>query len=79
VKAEVTIKNNKIKDIKLIEIPAEYIANNPTLKDDISGLIYTTIKTQDVSASNKSGNASYVLNKVVKAVRNALNQSLIEQ
>lgn len=78
VKTEVTIKNNKIKDIKLIEIPQEYITHNPTLKDDISGLIYTTIKSQNVSAGG-DGNTSYVLNKVAKAVRNALDQSLIEQ
>lgn len=79
VKAEITIKNNRIKDIKLIELPPEYITHNPTIKDDISSLIYTTIKSQNVSTANGSSNASYVLNKVVKAVRNALDQSLIEQ
>jgi uncharacterized protein with FMN-binding domain len=79
VKAEVTIKNAKIKDIKLIEMPPDYISNNPNIKDEISDIIYTTIKTQDVAAANDTGNTSYVLSKVVKAVRNALNESLIMQ
>ncbi len=79
VKAEVTIKNAKIKDIKLIEMPSEYISNNPNIKDEISDIIYTTIKTQDVATVNDTGNTSYVLSKVIKAVRNALNESLIKQ
>lgn len=79
VKAEVTIKNTKIKDIKLIEMPSEYISNNPNIKDEISEIIYTTIKSQDVAAANNEGNTSYVLSKVIKAVRNALNESLIRQ
>ena len=79
VKAEVTIKNTKIKDIKLIEMPSEYISNNPGIKDEISGIIYTTIKSQDVATANDTGNTSYVLSKVIKAVRNALNESLIKQ
>jgi uncharacterized protein with FMN-binding domain len=79
VKAEVTIKNAKIKDIKLIEMPSEYISNNPNIKDEISDIIYTTIKSQDVATANDTGNSSYVLSKVIKAVRNALNESLINQ
>lgn len=79
VKAEVTIKNTRIKDIKLIEMPSEYISNNPNIKDEISEIIYTTIKSQDVGAANETGNTSYVLSKVIKAVRNALNESLIKQ
>lgn len=79
VKTEVTIKNKRIKDIKLIEMPAEYISNNPNIKDEISDIFYTTIKSQDIATSNNTGNTSYVLNKVVKAVRNALNESLIKQ
>lgn len=79
VKAEVTIKNEKIKEIKLIEMPPDYISNNPNIKDEISDIIYTTIKTQDVAAANDAGNTSYVLSKVVKAVRNALNESIIVQ
>lgn len=79
VKAEVTIKNEKIKEIKLIEMPPDYISNNPNIKDEISDIIYTTIKTQDVAAENGAGNTSYVLSKVVKAVRNALNESIIVQ
>jgi len=79
VKAEVTIKNKRIKDIKLIEMPAEYISNNSNIKDEISGIIYSTIKSQDVATSSDAGNTSYVLSKVVKAVRNALNESLIKQ
>ncbi len=79
VKDEVTIKNAKIKDINLIEMPSEYISNNPNIKDEISDIIYTTIKTQDVATVNDTGNTSYVLSKVIKAVRNALNESLIKQ
>ena len=79
VKAEVTIKNTKIKDIKLIEMPSEYISNNPNIKDEISDIIYTTIKSQDIATANDTGNTSYVLSKVIKAVRNALNESLIKQ
>ena len=79
VKAEVTIKNSRIKDIKLIEMPSEYISNNPNIKDEISDIIYTTIKTQDVATASSTGNTSYVLSKVIKAVRNALNESLIMQ
>ncbi|MGE5630327.1 MAG: hypothetical protein ACM3TR_04425 [Caulobacteraceae bacterium] len=79
VKAEVTIKDKRIKNIKLIEIPTAYIDNNPNIKDDISNLIYSTIKSQDIAIANEEGNASYVLNKVVKAIRNALNQSIIKQ
>lgn len=79
VKAEVTIKNEKIKEIKLIEMPPDYISNNPNIKDEISEIIYTTIKTQDVTAANDVGNTSYVLSKVIKAVRNALNESIIVQ
>ncbi|MGE5677431.1 MAG: hypothetical protein ACM3ZR_05170 [Pseudomonadota bacterium] len=79
VKAEVTIKNEKIKDIKLIEMPSEYISNNPNINDEISDIIYTTIKSQDVAAANDKGASSYVLGKVIKAVRNALNESLIKQ
>ncbi len=77
VKAEVTIKNAKIKDIKLIEMPPDYISNNPNIKDEISEIIYTTIKSQDVSEASNRGNSSYVMGKVIKAVRNALNESLI--
>ncbi|HOR86263.1 MAG TPA: hypothetical protein PLL98_07225 [Bacillota bacterium] len=77
VKAEVTIRNSKIKDIKLIEIPSDYISNNPNIKDEISDIIYTTIKSQNVAAANDLGNSSYVMGKVIKAVRNALNESLI--
>ena len=79
VKAEVSIKNARIKDIKLIEMPSEYISNNPNIKDEISDIIYTTIKSQDVAAASETGNTSYVLSKVIKAVRNALNESLIKQ
>jgi uncharacterized protein with FMN-binding domain len=79
VKAEVTIKNTRIKDIKLIEMPSDYISNNPNIKDEISDIIYTTIKSQDVATANDTGNTSYVLSKVIKAVRNALNESLIKQ
>lgn len=79
IKAEVTIKNSKIKDIKMIELPSEYITSNPAIKDDISSFIYDTIKSQNISATGRSSNGSYVLNKAVKAVRNALDQSLLEQ
>ena len=79
VKAEVTIKNAKIKDIKLIEMPPDYISNNPNIKDEISDVIYTIIKKQDVTAASDTGTVSYVLSKVIKAVRNALNESMLVQ
>ncbi len=79
VKAEVTIKNSKIKDIKLIEMPPDYISNNPNIKDEISDVIYTIIKKQDVAAASDTGTTSYVLSKVIKSVRNALNESMLVQ
>lgn len=79
VKAEVTIKNSKIKDIKLIEMPSDYISNNPKINDKISDIIYTTLKFQDIAIANDTENSSYVLGKVIKAVWNALNESLISQ
>lgn len=79
VKAEVTIKNAKIKDIKLIEMPPDYISNNPNIKDEISDVIYTIIKKQDVAAASDTGTTSYVLSKVIKSVRNALNESMLVQ
>lgn len=79
IKAEVTVKKQRIKSIKLLELPAEYISENPKLKDEISDMIYNTIKNQEVSQVSSSGSSSYVVNKVVKAVNHALSQSMLKE
>ena len=33
-------------------MPPDYISNNPNIKDEISDIIYTTIKKQDLAAAN---------------------------
>lgn len=79
IKTEVTVKNQRIKSIKLLELPAEYISENPKLKDEISDTIYNTIKNQEVSQVSSSGSSSYVINKVIKAVNHALSQSMLKE
>ncbi len=79
IKAEVTVKNQRIKSIKLLELPAAYMSENPKLKDEISDLIYSTIKNQEVAQVSTEGSSAYVINKVVKAVNHALNQSMLKE
>lgn len=78
IRAEVVIKDEKIKDIKLTEFPPKYINDNPTLKDEIPQHLYNIIKDQDFVHSDSAKNTTYILNKITKAIRNAVDQSLIE-
>jgi len=78
IRAEVVIKDEKIKDIKLTEFPPKYINDNPTLKDEIPQHLYNIIQNQDFVPSDSTKNTTYILNKITKAVRNAVDQSLIE-
>jgi uncharacterized protein with FMN-binding domain len=78
IRAEVIIKEEKIKDIKLTEFPPKYINDNPTLKDDIPQHLYNIIQHQDFVPSDSTKNTTYILNKITKAIRNAVDQSLIE-
>jgi uncharacterized protein with FMN-binding domain len=77
IKAEVTIQNATIKDIKLLEFPPKLMEANVTLKDEIPQLIYDIIQSQSIVVPKATNNSAYVLNKIVKAVRSALDQSLI--
>lgn len=79
IQVEVTITDEKIKDIILSEMPAKYIKDNPTLKDDIPQMIFDIVKNQDTVPTDAGKSSAYVLNKVEKAVRTALDQSLILQ
>lgn len=78
IRAEVVIKNEKISDIKLTEFPPKYINDNPTLKDEIPQHLYNVIQNQDFVPSDSTKNTTYILNKITKAIRNAVDQSLIE-
>lgn len=78
IQTEVTIKDEKIKDIKIIEFPQKYMNENPTLKDEIPQHIYSIIQSQDFVPSDSAKKTTYILNKITKAVRNAVDQSLIE-
>ncbi len=77
IKTEVTIVNSKIKDIKLLEFPVKFIEENAALKDEVPQLIFEVIQNQNVVAPKAATNSAYVLNKTVKAIRNALDQSLL--
>jgi uncharacterized protein with FMN-binding domain len=78
IRAEVVIKDEKIKDIKLTEFPPKYINDNATLKDEIPQHLYNIIKDQDFVLADSTKNTTYILNKITKAIRNAVDQSLIE-
>lgn len=78
IRAEVIIQSERIKDIKLTEFPPKYINDNPTLKDEIPQHLYNIIQNQDIAPSDSAQNTTYILNKITKAVRNAVDQSLIE-
>lgn len=77
IRAEVIIKDEKIRDIKLTEFPPKYINDNPTLKDEIPQHLYNIIQSQDFVPSDSTKNTTYILNKITKAIRNAVDQSLI--
>lgn len=78
IRAEVIIKNEKIKDIKLTEFPPKYINDNPSLRDEIPQHLFNIIKNQDFAPADNTKNTTYILNKITKAVRNAVDQSLIQ-
>ncbi len=78
IRAEVTIKEEKIKDIKLTEFPPKYMNENLTLKDEIPQHIYAIVQSQDFVPSDSTKPTAYILNKITKSVRNAVDQSLIE-
>jgi uncharacterized protein with FMN-binding domain len=78
IRAEVVIKNEKISDIKITEFPPKYINENPSLKDEIPQHLYNVIQSQDFVPSDNTKNTTYILNKITKAIRNAVDQSLIE-
>lgn len=78
IQVEVTIKKNKIKDIKILEFPQEYLAGNKELKDETAQVIDKIIKTQEIMSLEDMERSSYVVNKLLKAVRIALDQSLLQ-
>ena len=78
IRAEVVIKDEKIKNIKITEFPPKYINDNPTLKDEIPQHLYNIVKDQDFVNSDSTKNTTYILNKITKAIRNAVDQSLID-
>lgn len=77
IKVEVSINKNKIKNIKVIDFPREYIQDNKEVKDEITTAINNIIKTQELMSVEDMERASYVLNKLLKAIRNALDESLL--
>ncbi len=77
IKAEITIQNAVIKEIKLLELPPKFIEDNVALKDEIPQLIFDIVQSQNIVVPRATNNSAYVLNKIIKAVRSALDQSLI--
>lgn len=77
IKVEVSIVRKKIKNIKILDFPQEYILENKELKDEITVAIGKIIKTQEIISLEDMERSSYVLNKLLKAIRNALDQSLL--
>lgn len=77
IKVEVSINKNKIKNIRIIDFPREYIQDNKEVKDEITTAINNIIKTQELMSVEDMERASYVLNKLLKAIRNALDESLL--
>ena len=79
IKVEVTIRNERIKDIRISELPSKFLKDYPTLKDEIPQLIFSMIKEQDIVSPDNTNNTAYVQSKLLKSVRNALDQSLLLQ
>ena len=77
IKVEVSISKNKIKSIKILDFPKKYIQENKELKDEITAAVNNIIKTQEIITVEDMERSSYVLNKLLKAVRNALDESLL--
>ncbi|MEA4960412.1 hypothetical protein [Lutispora sp.] len=78
IQVEVTIKKNKIKDIKILEFPQEYLSARKELKDETAKVIEKIIKTQEITSIEGMEESSYIVNKLLKAVRIALDQSLLQ-
>lgn len=78
-KVEVTIKSEKIKDVKILELPAKYLKENPSLKEELPRLVIRIIDTQEIVSVDSPASTAYVLNKISKCVRNALDKSLIAE
>lgn len=78
IQVEVTIKKNKIKDIKILEFPQEYLAENKELKDETAEVIDKIVKTQEIMSLEDMERSSYVVNKLLKAIRVALDESLLQ-
>ncbi len=80
IKVEVAIKKSKIKEIKVVEFPEKYIADNPILKEQIKELTNNIVNTQDATINIDNTQATaFLLTKLSKAVVTALDQSMITQ
>lgn len=77
IKTEVLILGETIKDIKIVEFPDRFLEENNALRDEIPELLFEVIQTQKIVIPKASDNSAYVLNKILKAIRHALDQSLI--
>ena len=78
IQVEITIKQNKIKNIKLLEFPQEYLAEHKELRDETAQVIDKILKTQEIMSLEDMEKSSYVVNKLLKAIRIALDQSLLQ-
>lgn len=78
IQVEVTIRKNKIHEIKILEFPKEYLTENRELEKDIEEVINKIIKTQEIMSSEDMERSSYVINKLLKAIRIAVDQSLLQ-
>lgn len=78
IKVEVTIKKGKIKDIRVVEFPQEYLKENTELEGELTKVIEKIIKTQEIINLEDMERSSYIMNKLLKTIRNALDQSLLQ-
>lgn len=78
IQVEVTIKKNKIKEIRILEFPQEYLAENKELEKETAEIIDKIIRTQEIMSSDDMERSSYVVNKLLKAIRIAVDQSLLQ-
>ena len=80
IKVEVAIKKSKIKEIKVVEFPEKYIADNPLLKEQIKELTSNIVKTQNTAINiDNTQTTAFLLTKLSKAVITALDQSMLTQ
>ncbi|HCJ57450.1 MAG TPA: hypothetical protein DHV55_08865, partial [Clostridiaceae bacterium] len=64
--------------IKILEFPQEYLSARKELKDETAKVIEKIIKTQEITSIEGMEESSYIVNKLLKAVRIALDQSLLQ-